>query len=86
MGNQNRKASKSEMTRIFRIIKDAFPEYNPIFGGHGDYGGHRVPRDHTISFRLKGDDGKFHSNVIWLMPNYLNNYTVDDIKRMVNKK
>lgn len=45
MGNQNRKASKAEMDRIRRVIKDAYPELTPVFGGHGAYGGHRAPRD-----------------------------------------
>ncbi len=85
MGNQNRKASKIEMNRISGVIKEAFPEFDPIFGAHGDYGGHRTPRINTISFRLRGTDGKYHSNVIWLMPDMLMNYTVNDIKKMVTK-
>jgi hypothetical protein len=85
MGNKNRKASKSEMHHISSIIKEAFPGFIPIFGGHGNYGGHRAPRDHTISFRLRGSDGKFHSNVVWLIPNYLMRYTITDIQKMVGR-
>ena len=53
MGSVNRKATKSEMAHAYRVIKEAFPEYEPVFGGHSAYGGHRAPRDHTISFRLR---------------------------------
>jgi hypothetical protein len=85
MSNINRKATKKEMIHIIKIIKEAFPDYVPIFSGHGNYGGHRKPRDHTISFRLQDNNGKYHSNVIWLMPDLLMTYTIEDIKRMVNK-
>src|SRR5205823_15122404 len=30
MGNQNRKATASEMSRLRRAIKDAFPELTPV--------------------------------------------------------
>jgi len=82
MGNINRKTTKSEMARIANFIKEAYPDFNPVFGGHGNYG---APRDHAISFRLQGNDGKFHSNVIWLMPDWLVHYTIEDIKDMVKK-
>ncbi len=53
------------------MIRVAFPDLEPVFGSHGDYGGHRAPRDHTISFRLRDERGKFRSNVVWLMPEWL---------------
>jgi hypothetical protein len=35
MGYVNRKASKEEMASAYRAIKEAFPELEPVFGGHG---------------------------------------------------
>ena len=39
MGNQNRKATKAEMEHVRNVIREAFPELEPVFGGHGNYGG-----------------------------------------------
>ncbi len=83
MGNQNRKATKSEMTHARKVIREAYPEYRPVFGAHSDFGGHRAPRDHTIAFRLQDESGKFRSNVIWLMPDWLSSLTVEDVKNLV---
>jgi hypothetical protein len=83
MGNQNRKASQTEMTRVRRVIKEAFPELDAVFGGHGDYGGHRAPRDHTISFRLRDDKGQFCTNVIWLMPDQLAGLSAGNVRALV---
>ena len=83
MGNVDRKATKNEMEHARRVIKVAFPEYEPIFGGHSSYGGHRAPRDHTISFRLRDGWGKYHSNVVWLPPRCLANLTVTRIRTWV---
>jgi hypothetical protein len=83
MGNQNRKASKEELSHAKRTIKEAFPELSPVFGSHGDYGGHRAPRDHTIAFRLQDIRGKFCSNVVWVMPEELISLTVADVKKLV---
>jgi hypothetical protein len=79
----NRKATREEMRKATEVIKQAFPDHDVIWGGHGDYGGHRAPRDHTISFRLRDRWGKYHSNVIWLMPDELSKLTVASVKRMV---
>jgi hypothetical protein len=85
MANQNRKATKAEMDRVRRVIKEAYPELTPIFGGHGAYGGHRTPRDHTISFRLRDEPGQFRSNVIWLMPDQLRELTAANIRWLVER-
>jgi hypothetical protein len=86
MGNVNRKATADEMAYAARVIREAFPEYDPVFGGHGAYNGHRAPRDHTISFRLRDRLGKYHSNVIWIPPDYIQWMTVEDIRALVARK
>jgi hypothetical protein len=83
MGNQNRKATKSEMQRIRRIIKEAYPEFTAVFGGHSMHGGHRTPRDHTISFRLQDERGQFRTNVIWLMPDQLRVLSAANVRWLV---
>jgi len=83
MGNQNRKATKQEMAHTRRVIREAFPEFVPVFGAHSDYGGHRAPRDHTIAFRLQDQRGKFRSIVVWLMPDWLATLTVGNIRALV---
>jgi len=83
MGNQNRKATKQRMTQVRRIIREAFPGFVPVFGAHSDYGGSRAPRDHTIAFRLQDEQGKFRSNVVWLMPDWLATLTVADVQALV---
>jgi hypothetical protein len=85
VGNQNRKATKGEMDRIRRVISEAFPDLTPVFGGHGNYGGHRAPRDHTISFRLQDERGQFRSNVIWLLPDQLRELTAAKIRTLVER-
>lgn len=85
MGNQNRKATRAEMARARRVIRQAFPDCEPVFGGHGDYGGHRAPRDHTISFRLRDERGRFRSNVVWLLPDQLGSLTVDEVQTLVRR-
>jgi hypothetical protein len=83
MPHVNRKATGDEMAHAQRVIRGAFPEYEPVFGGHSSYGGHRAPRDHTISFRLRDAWGNFHSNVIWVAPEYLGSLTVASVRAMV---
>jgi hypothetical protein len=68
-----------------RAICDAYPDYEPLFGGHGDYGGHRAPRDHTISFRLRDEQGRFRSNVVWVLPDALASLTVEEVRRLVQR-
>jgi hypothetical protein len=83
MGNVNRKATDSEMEHARRVIGEAYPEYAVVFGGHGSYGGHRAPRDHTISFRLRDSAGKYRSNVLWLMPEELSGLTAEGVRAKV---
>jgi hypothetical protein len=85
VGNVNRKASRDEMAHADRVIREAFPELEPVFGGHGAYGGHRAPRDHTISFRLRDSRGNFRSNVIWILPQYLASLTPDYVRDLVSR-
>jgi len=60
----------------YQVIQEACPEYEIVWGSHGDYGGHRAPRDHTLAFRLRDKWGKYHSNVIWVAPECLSSITV----------
>jgi hypothetical protein len=85
MGNKNRKATKEEMAHARQVIQEAFPDMEPVFGAHGDYGGHRAPRDHTISFRLRDQQGKFRTNVVWLLPQWLGALTVADVESLVSR-
>src|SRR5262249_28927874 len=79
----NRKATHGEMAYATQVIQEAFPEYEIVWSSHGDYGGHRAPRDHTLAFRLRDKWGKYHSNVIWVAPEWLSSITVDWVKKMV---
>jgi hypothetical protein len=85
MASQNRKSTKEEMGHVRRVIQQAYPEYTPVFGGHSSYGGHRAPRVRTISFRLRDRLAKYHSNVVWLMPEWLSSLTPDDIRALVTR-
>lgn len=85
MGNKNRKATKEEKAHARRVIREAFPELVPVFGAHGDYGGHRAPRDHTMAFRLQDPHGRFCSNVVWVSPDSLGTLTVSDVRAMVDR-
>jgi len=86
MSNQNRKATKREMAYARGVIMEAFPDCVPVFGAHGDYGGHRAPRDHTISFRLRDASGNFRSNVVWLLPDDLLILTVANVRELVDRR
>jgi hypothetical protein len=83
VGNVNRKATRDEIVHAYRVIAEAFPDLEPVFGGHGAYGGHRAPRDHTISFRLRDARGKYRSNVVWIMPEHLASLTPGEIRDLV---
>lgn len=81
----NRKATQEEMDHATQVIQAAFPEYEVVWGSHGDYGGHRAPRDHTLAFRLRDRLGKYHSNVIWVAPEWLRSITVEWVKKKVQR-
>ena len=83
MGSVNRKATGDEMGYATQVIQEAFPEYDVVWGSHGDYGGGRAPRDHTLSFRLRDRWGKYHSNVIWVHPAGLSGITVEWVRKAV---
>jgi hypothetical protein len=83
MANVNRKATSDEMAHARQVIHEAFPEFEPVFGGHSSYGGGRAPRDHTISFRLRDQHGQCHSNVVWILPQHLASLTVADVRALV---
>lgn len=83
MSSVNRKADEGEMAHACRVIRQAFPGLEPVFAGHSAYGGHRAPRDHTISFRLRDQRGKYHSNVVWVLPEYLSSLTVAQVRAWV---
>ena len=83
MGNVNRKATEREMSLAYSAIKEAFPDCEPVFGGHSAYGGHRAPRDHTTSFRLRDSRGKYRSNVVWVAPEWLAHLTAESVRELV---
>lgn len=83
MANQNRKAKKEEIQEFKRTVSTAFPELEVVFRSHGDFGGHRVPRDHTIAFRLCDQSGMYCSNIVWGMPDQLSRATVAGVRGMV---
>lgn len=85
MANKNRKATCDEMAHATGIIQQAYPHYAVVWGSHGDYGGGRAPRDHTLAFRLRDHWGKYHSNVIWVDPQWLGSITVQWVQRMVKR-
>src|SRR5262245_20141414 len=81
--HSNRKATRDEMAYATRVIQEAFPEHEVVWGSHGDYGGHRASRDHTLAFRLRDRWGKYHSNVIWVAPDGLSSITATWVKKIV---
>lgn len=84
MSNRNREATEAEMARAVKAIRATYPDCEPVFGGHGDYGGHRAPRDHTVSCRLRDKQGKFRSNVIWVIPDDLATLAAAQVRDMVD--
>ena len=85
MGSANRKATGHAMAYATQVIQEAFPDYDVVWGSHGDYGGGRAPRDHTLAFRLRDRWGKYHSNVIWVSPERLSGITVEWVQKMVKR-
>jgi hypothetical protein len=85
VGSVNQKATPNEMAHATQVIQEAFPEYEVVWGSHGDYGGGRAPRDHTLAFRLRDRRGKYHSNVIWVSPEWPSGITVAWVKKIVKQ-
>lgn len=81
----NRKATKDEMAHATEVIGQAYPQYEVVWCSHGDFGGHRAPRDHTLAFRLRDRLGKYRSNVIWIAPESLTSITAAWVKKMVTR-
>ena len=71
------------MAHAIQVIRQAFPDFEPVIGGHSSYGGHRAPRDHTISFRLRDQQGNYRSNVVWILPQNLGSLTVAGVRALV---
>jgi hypothetical protein len=85
VGSVNWKVTDDEMDYATQVIHEAFPEYEVVWGSHGDYGGGRAPRDHTLSFRLRDRWAKYHSNVIWVNPAGLSGITVEWVRKVVKR-
>ena len=81
----NPKPDKDALQHLRYVAREAFLRHSVRFCSHGDLGGHRAPRDHTLAFRLVDAQGKFRSNVIWVMPQALKTWTVDDVRRAVDR-
>lgn len=85
MGSANRKATGGEMAYAARVIQEAFPAHEVVWGSRGDHGGGRAPRDHSLSFRLRDQWGNYHSNVIWVSPAGLSGITVVWVRKVVKR-
>jgi hypothetical protein len=85
VGSVNRKAAVDELAYATQVIQEAFPEYEVVWGSHGNYGGGRAPRDHTLSFRLRDQWGNYHSNVIWVNAAGLSGINVGWVKQVVKR-
>jgi len=81
----NPKPTKRGLEHLRRAAAEAFPHLTLRFCCHGDLGGHRAPRDHTLAFRLVDERGKFRCNVIWVMPQELEAWTADRVRRAVER-
>ena len=81
----NPKPDRDGLGHLKRVAKEAFPKLEVRFLSHGELGGHRAPRDHTLAFRLEDTRGKHRSNVVWVMPQELESMTVDDVRRVVDR-
>jgi len=81
----NPKPDKAGKRHLERVAREAYPGMSIRFVTHGDMGGHRAPRDCTLAFRLVDKRGKYRSNVVWVFPEYLKNWTVESIRRAVDE-
>lgn len=81
----NPKPTKKGKQALRAVARAAYPNWNVRFCSHGDLGGHRAPRDHTLAFRMVDERGKFRSNVVWVFPQELAYWTVDDLRQAVDR-
>lgn len=81
----NPKPSKKGLAHLKTVARDAFPRLRLQFCSHSDLGGHRAPRDHTLAFRMVDARGKLRSNVVWVMPQTLEQWTAADVRRAVER-
>jgi hypothetical protein len=79
----NPKPDKALLAHLRRVAGEAFPDQTIRLCSHGDLGGHRAPRVNTLAFRMVNARGKFCSNVIWVMPQTLKDWTADDVRKAV---
>jgi hypothetical protein len=70
------------MAHARAVIEEAFPGLIAVFGGRA---GTVAPRIRTISFRLRDEMGKYHSNVVWLMPEGILSLTPDEVRELVRR-
>jgi len=81
----NPKPDKKGLRHLKRLAQEAFPGCDIQFCSHGDLGGHLAPRVCTLAFRLVDAQGKFRSNVIWVWPQTLKNWTAADVRHAVDR-
>ena len=81
----NPKPNKKGLDHLRSVAREAFPNLSVRFCSHGDLGGHRAPRDHTLAFRLVDARGKVRSNVVWVMPQSLARWTAQDVRSAVDR-
>ena len=81
----DKRKSHDDVAYATHVIQEAFPEYEVVWGSHGDYGGGRAPKDHLLSFRLRDHWGKYHSNVIWVSTEGLSSISVAWVKKVVKR-
>ena len=79
------KPDKEALQHLKRMAKEAFPNQTLRFCSHGDLGGHRAPRDHTLAFRMVNSRGQYCSNVVWVLPQSLLSWTAEDVRRAVHQ-
>lgn len=82
----NPKPDEAGLQHLREVAREAFPHLALRFCSHGDLGGHRAPRDHTLAFRLVDERGKVRSNVVWVLPQSLRQWTAEDVRRAVDRR
>ncbi len=85
MGNVNRKATRDEMAHAESCaIREAFPDLEPVFGGHSRLMGPPGARATTPSpFGFGTRRASIRSNVVWIVPEHLGSLTPGDIHNLV---